>query len=57
MNDDDWQAQQHADETRMQGDMLAALDAALTRPLTFDEAMLLAMGSGCANDFNNGRKA
>jgi len=52
MSDDGWQESQHADETRLQADMLNALTAALVRPLTQDEAMLLAWGSGCANDFN-----
>ena len=49
--DDDQQAAQYADELKLQADMLAALDAALKRPLTQDEAMLLAWGSGVANTF------
>lgn len=47
----DWQAQQQVDESHLQEDIHKALDAALTRPLTMDEAMLLAWSSGVANDF------
>lgn len=52
----DWQQAQHDDELRLQADMLEVLDAALTRPLTRDEAMLLAWGSGVANDFYRGHQ-
>lgn len=48
---DDWQAAQHADETKLQQDLLNTLNASLERPLTRDEAMLLAWGSGVANTF------
>lgn len=47
----DEQQQQHADEQRLQADMLKTLNAALERPLTQDEAMLLAWGSGVASVF------
>lgn len=46
-----WQQAQHADELTLQNDLLHALEASLVRPLTKDEAMLLAWGSGVANDF------
>ena len=49
--DDEQRAAQFADECRLQEDIRKALDAALTRTLTFDEAMLLAWSSGVANDF------
>jgi hypothetical protein len=47
----DWQFQQQADELALQHDLLQALEASLVRPLTQAEAMLLAWGSGVANDF------
>lgn len=47
----EWAEAQHQDELTLQRDMLNALTAALERPLTRDEAMLLAWGSGVANDF------
>lgn len=53
---EEWQAAQHADEQRLQGEFLNVLDAALKRPLTRDEAMLLAWGSGVANDFYRGHQ-
>lgn len=46
-----WEEQQHADELCIQKDMLEALEASLVRPLTQDEAMLLAWASGISNDF------
>jgi hypothetical protein len=48
---DEWQAAQHADECKLQEDIDKALDAALVRPLTFDEVMLLAWAGGRASDF------
>lgn len=48
---DDWQAAQHADECRLQEDIDKALEASLQRPLTFEEAMLLAWAGGRASDF------
>lgn len=45
------QEQQHADELALQRDMLTALEASLVRPLTQDEAMLLAWSSGVSQDF------
>ncbi len=50
MNDDEVHAQQQ-DEQQLQESILKALDAALVRPLTQPEAMLLAWSSGCANEF------
>lgn len=50
--DDSWQQQQHADECRLQQDMLDALEASLVRPLTQQEAELLAWASGIRPDFN-----
>ena len=47
----EWDEAQHQDELNLQREFLAALDASLVRPLTKDEAMLLAWGSGVANDF------
>lgn len=47
----DQQEQQHADETALQRDVLETLNTAMKRPLTRDEAMLLAWGSGVASDF------
>ena len=47
----DWQAMQHADECRLMEEIDKALEASLTRPLTFEEAMLLAWAGGRGNDF------
>ena len=52
----DWQAQQQQDELRLQQDLLEALDAALVRPLTQDEAHLLAWASGVRPDFEQHHK-
>lgn len=48
MNDDQ-QAAQHADETRLQFEMVVVLTEATRRPLTQDEVMLLAWGAGVSN--------
>lgn len=48
---DEWQAAQHADETALQQDIGRALDAALVRPLSLQEAELLAWASGISADF------
>jgi hypothetical protein len=47
----DWQHQQQQDEQQQQEAAIQALKAALTRPLTRDEAMTLAYSAGVANDF------
>lgn len=49
----DWEQAQHEDELRLQHDLLEALDAALVRPLTQDEARLLAWASGVRPDFEH----
>jgi hypothetical protein len=47
----DWEQQQQQDEQQQQEAAIQALKAALTRPLTRDEAMTLAYSAGVANDF------
>ena len=48
---DDWQEAQQHDMEQLQKASLEALQASLTRPLTEDEAMLLAYWPGLSNDF------
>lgn len=47
----DWQHAQQQDEQELQERILQALEASQSRPLTKDEAMLLAWSSGCATEF------
>lgn len=49
MNADEFARQQ--DEQELQESILKALEASLARPLSKDEAMLLAWGSGLSNQF------
>lgn len=49
---DDWTFQQQQDERQLRGEILEALAAAMTRPLTVDEAKLLGWATGVGSDFN-----
>lgn len=48
---DSWQHQQQQDEQQQQEAALKALKTAMQRPLTREEAMVLAYSAGVANDF------
>lgn len=54
---DDWQAEQHRDELLLRRDLVDTLTAATHRPLTEQEAELLAWAAGVRPDYNQEKRA